>query len=91
MKNTVADDTYTTIIQHDHNGSVYRLITRVMKLPNKILEFTTKNSSWKYDIEQRLKSLTSNLSPIVVIKIDSESTLEVSREIENVKSIIDFR
>lgn len=70
---------------------MYRLITRTMKLPNKILEVTTKNSAWKDNIEQGLKMLTSNMSPIVLIKIDSDSPLQVVQEIENIKSTIGFR
>jgi len=91
IKNMVFDDTFTTIIQQDYNGSIFRLITRVMKLPNKILEITTKNSSWKYNIKQGLKLLTNNLSPIVLIKINSESPLEVVQDIENIKSTVGFR
>jgi len=91
IKNMTIDDTYTTIIRQSYNGSIYRLITRKMKLPNKILEVNTKNSSWKYDIKQGLKSLTSNLSPIVLIKIDSESPVEIVQEIENTKFTINFR
>lgn len=91
IKNMTVDETYTTIVQQEHNGSVYRLITRVMKLPNKILEVNTKNSLWRSNIEQGLKSLTSNVSPIVLIKINSESHLQVVQEIEKIKSITDFR
>lgn len=85
------EDTYTTVIQQQYNGSIYRLITRVMKLPNKILEVTTKSSLWKDNIEQGLKSLTNNVSPIVLIKIDSESPLQVVKQIENIESSISFR
>lgn len=85
------DDTYTTIVQQEYNGSIYRLITRVIKLPNTILEATTKNSLWKDNIIQGLKSLTNNVSPIVLIKIDSEGPLQVAQEIENIKSKIGFR
>lgn len=91
IKNSAVDDAYTTIVQYEHNGSIYRLITRLVKLPNKILEVSTKNSLWKDNIEQGLKSLTNNVSPIVLIKIDSENSLKVVQEIENIKSIIGFR
>lgn len=91
MKNMPVDDTYTTIIQQEHNGSVYCLITRIMKLPNKILEVNTKNSLWRNNIEQGLKSLTNNVSPIILIKTNSESNLKVVQEIEKINSIIDFR
>lgn len=91
IKNMMVDDTYTTIIQQEYNGSIYRLITRVMKLPNTILEVTTKNSLWKDNIKQGLKSLNCNVSPIVLIKIDFESPLQVVQEIENIKSKIGFR
>lgn len=91
IKNMTVDETYTTIVQQEYNGSVYRLITRVMKLPNKILEVNTTNGLWRSNIEQGLKSLTSNVSPIVLIKINSESHLEVVQEIEKIKSITDFR
>lgn len=91
-KNTTTDDTYTTIIQQRHNGSVYRLITRVVKLPNKILEVTIKNNTlWKENIEQGLKLLTNNVSPIVLIKNNSESPLRIVQEIENIKSVTSFR
>lgn len=86
------DDNYTTIIQYEHGGSMYQLITRVMKLPNKILEVTTNNSVWKDNIEQGLKMLTSNMSPIVLVKIDADSPpLQVVQEIENIKSTVGFR
>lgn len=91
IKNMTVDDTYTTIVQQEYNGSIYRLITRIVKLPNTILEATTKNSLWKDNIKQGLKSLTSNVSPIVLIKIDFESPLQVVHEIENIKSKIGFR
>lgn len=91
MKNSTIDDTYTTIVQYEHNGSIYRLITRLVKLPNKILEVNTKNSSWTDNIEQGLKLLSSNVSPIVLIKNDSENSLQVVQKIENIKSMIDFR
>uniref|UniRef100_A0A2S2QQD5 Fatty acid synthase n=1 Tax=Sipha flava TaxID=143950 RepID=A0A2S2QQD5_9HEMI len=91
IKELIIDDNYTTVIQYEHNGSMYRLITRAMKLPNKILEVTTKNSAWKDNIEQGLKILTSNMSPIVLIKIDSDSCLQVVQEIENIKSPLGFR
>lgn len=91
IKNSTVDDTYTTIIQYEHNGSIYRLITRLVKLPNKILEVSTKNSSWADDIERGLKSLSSNVSPIVLIKNDSENSLQVVQKIENIKSMIGFR
>lgn len=91
VKNMTVDNTYTTIIQHNHNGSMYRLITRVVKLPNKILEVTTTNSFWKDNIEQGLKSLSGNVSPIVLIKMNSESFPQVVQEIENMKSITGFR
>lgn len=92
LKNTTTDDTYTTIIQQRHNGSVYRLITRVVKLPNKVLEVTIKNNTlWKENIEQGLKLLTNNVSPIVLIKNNSESPLRVVQEIENIKSVTNFR
>lgn len=91
-KNTTTDDTYTTIIQQRHNGSVYRLITRVVKLPNKVLEVTIKNNTlWKENIEQGLKLLTNNVSPIVLIKNNSESPLRIVQEIENIKSVTSFR
>lgn len=89
--NMTVDDTYTTVVQQESYGSIYRLITRVMKLPNKILEVTTKSSSWKDSVEQGLKALTNNVSPIVLIKIDSESPQQVVQEIENIKSNISFR
>lgn len=86
------DDNYTTIIQYEHSGSMYQLITRVMKLPNKILEVTTNNSVWKDNIEQGLKMLASNMSPIVLVKIDADSPpLQVVQEIENIKSTVGFR
>ncbi|XP_026815045.1 fatty acid synthase-like isoform X2 [Rhopalosiphum maidis] len=91
IKNLTVDDTYTTIVQYEHNGSIYRLITRIVKLPNKILEVSTKNSSWTDNIEQGLKSLSSNVSPIVLIKIDSKNSLQVVQKIENIKSAISFR
>lgn len=85
------DDNYTTIIQYEHNGSTYRLITRAMKLPNKILEVTTKNNGWKDNIEQGLKILTSNMSPIVLVKIDTDGPFHVVQEIESIKSTVGFR
>lgn len=91
VKNMTVDSTYTTIIQHERNGSMYRLITRVVKLPNKILEVTTKNNCWKDNIEQGLKSLTGNVSPIVLIKINSESVPRVVQDIENINSVTSFR
>lgn len=91
MNDTTVDDTYTTIVQQEHNGSVYRLITRIMKLPNKILEVTTKNSLWKENIEQSLSALTNNVSPIVLVKIDSDSPIQIVQEIENIKSTVGFR
>ncbi|CAI6344354.1 unnamed protein product [Macrosiphum euphorbiae] len=91
IKNSIVDDTYTTVVQYEHNGSIYRLITRLVKLPNKILEVSTKNSSWTDNIEQGLKLLSSNVSPIVLIKNDSENSLQVVQKIENIKSMIDFR
>lgn len=91
VNDTTVDDTYTTIIQFEHNGSVYRLITRIIKLPNKILEVTTKDSLWKDTLKQDLNSLTSNISPIVLIKMDSLSPLLVIKEIENIKTTIGFR
>lgn len=91
IKNMTVDNTYTTIVQHEHNGSMYRLITRVMKLPNKILEVTTQNSLWKENIKKGFKSLTCNVSPIVLIKTNSESPSQVVQEVENIKSINDFR
>lgn len=87
----MVDDTYTTIVQYEHNGSIYRLITRLVKLPNKILEVSTKDSSWTDNIERGLKSLSSNVSPIVLIKIDSKNFLQVVQKIENIKSRIGFR
>lgn len=91
-KNMSVDDTsYTTIVQQEYNGSVYRLITRVMKLPNKILEVSTKNRLWKENVERGLKALTSNVSPIVLIKLNSESNLQIVQEVEKIKSIIGFR
>jgi len=91
IKNSTVDDTYTTIVQYEHNGSIYRLMTRLVKLPNKILEVSTKNSSWTDNIEQGLKLLSSNVSPIVLIKNDSENSFQVVQKIENIKSMIDFR
>jgi len=91
IKNSTVDETYTTIVQYEHNGSIYRLITRLVKLPNKILEVNTKNSSWTDNIEQGLKLLSSNVSPIVLIKNDSENALQVVQKIENIKSMIGFR
>lgn len=91
IRDMAVDDTYTTIIQQEHNGYVYRLITRVIKLPNKILEVTTKTDLWKENILQGLKSLTSNVSPIVLIKTDSEVSSRVVQEIENIKPNTDFR
>lgn len=89
VKNMTVDDIYTVVVQQEINGCIYRLITRTMKLPNKILEVTTKNDSWKDNIEQGLSSFTSKVSPIVLIK--TESPLQVIREIDNTKSIINFR
>lgn len=91
VKNLTVDDTYTTIVQYEHNGSIYRLITRLVKLPNKILEVSTKNSSWSNNIEQGLKSLSSKVSPIVLIKTDSENSFQVVQKIESIKSAIGFR
>lgn len=91
VKNMIVDETYITVIQHELNGSVYRLLSKVMKLPNKILEVNTKNSLWKENIEQGLNSLTSNVSPIVLIKTNLDGTLKIVQEIENLKSKISFR
>lgn len=91
IKTMIVDDSYITIIQQEHNGSVYRLISRVTKLPNKILEVTTENTSWKNYIEQGLKSLTCNISPLVVIKTHLDSSLKIVHAIENIKSKISFR
>lgn len=87
----IVDDTYVTVIQQEFNGCVYRLLSRVMKLPNKIIEVTTNNSLWKENIEQELKSLTSNISPIVLIKNNLDSSLNIVQDIENLKSKINFR
>ncbi|VVC35574.1 Hypothetical protein CINCED_3A020887 [Cinara cedri] len=91
VKNMMVDDNYTVVIQQEINGAIYRLVTRTIKLPNKILEVTTNNSLWKDNIEQGLNSFTNNISPIVLIKTESESQLQVVREIENIKSLISFR
>lgn len=91
VKNAMVYDNYTIVIQQEVNGIIYRLVTRTIKLPNKILEVTTNNSLWKTNIEQGLNSFTSNVSPIVLIKTNSESPLQVVQEIENIKSIISFR
>lgn len=91
VKNMIVNDIYTVVIQQEINGSIYYLITRTMKLPNKILEVTTNNNKWKDNIKQGLNSFTSNISPIVLIKTDLESPLQIVRELENIKCIVSFR
>lgn len=92
LRSLKADDTYTTVVQQQHDGFVYRLvIARATKLPNTLMEVTTSNHLWKEIVEHGLGSFTCNTSPIVLVNTVTENPLQVVKEIESIKSIIGFR